>query len=187
MLNIDMRKKIETFESLSKLFYLDGDLKLRWVPGLIGRSSSTSVAGSLRKSDKDSYYRRIVCINGITFYASRIVWVLHNKTSIGDGLLIDHKTHDSDELYKGLTVLCDHPSNLRLASSSQNRKNVKIQKNNTSGVKGVIWNKKNKRWVARITNNGNRYHIGCYLSIDDARDAICAKRLEFHGEYARDV
>lgn len=58
----------------------------------------------------------------------------------------------------------------------------------TSGIKGVSWNKPARKWVAYITFQGRRHHLGCY---DDLADAAEARReaeqelfdpvLEAHG------
>lgn len=45
----------------------------------------------------------------------------------------------------------------------------KLNKNNTSGVKGVYRNK--NRWVAYITFKQKRYHLGAYSTIDEAAHA----------------
>ena len=40
--------------------------------------------------------------------------------------------------------------NLRLATDSQNIRNQKKRKTNTSGFKGVGWSKQNKKWRSRL-------------------------------------
>jgi hypothetical protein len=46
--------------------------------------------------------------------------------------------------------LDNRKSNLRICSHADNSKNMKIQKNNTSGFKGVCWDKQAGKWRARI-------------------------------------
>ena len=46
--------------------------------------------------------------------------------------------------------------------------NSKLSKNNTSGVKGVGWNKKQKKWVARISFQGKNMYLGSYKNKVDA-------------------
>ncbi len=43
--------------------------------------------------------------------------------------------------------------NLREVSNQCNMRNAKQPKNNTSGVKGVYWNRRDGKWVARININ----------------------------------
>lgn len=52
--------------------------------------------------------------------------------------------------------------NLRAATCSQNLANRGPQANNTSGFKGVTWNKRLKKWVAAIRHNGKSKHLGVF-------------------------
>lgn len=46
--------------------------------------------------------------------------------------------------------------NLRWVSRSQNNQNSRIQKSNTSGVKGVYFSKNHNRWITQWVENGTR-------------------------------
>ncbi len=59
-------------------------------------------------------------------------------------------------------------ANLREASRQCQLRNSAERSDNTTGVKGLRWNKANKRWDARITVGGKQYHIGCF---EDKLDA----------------
>lgn len=75
--------------------------------------------------------------------------------------------------------------NLRAALRIENGKNKKLSKNNTSGVSGVVWNLKNKKWYARIICNKKFIHLGCF---DDFIDAVIARKKaqqKYFGEWAR--
>lgn len=74
--------------------------------------------------------------------------------------------------------------NLRAATHRENIRNSGMQKNNTSGVKGVCWSKKNKRWIAKITTDGERVHLGSFTDLDEAAKVVKEKREELHGEFA---
>lgn len=64
-------------------------------------------------------------------------------------------------------------SNLRLCTNSENVKNhVKLNKNNTSGITGVWYNKKCHRWYAEIQCNNKSIRLGNFIS---KRDAIKAR------------
>lgn len=76
-------------------------------------------------------------------------------------------------------------SNLRICTVSENGFNRGKPKNNTSGAKGVSWNKKSQKWCARIMSNGKDYIIGLFDTIKEASDAYDAKAIELHGEFAR--
>lgn len=77
------------------------------------------------------------------------------------------------------------PSNLRMASHSQNNFNSKAYRNNRSGLKGVCWNKARSKWVAQIAANGTEKHLGYFSSKEDAHRAYCSAAAELHGEFAR--
>lgn len=47
----------------------------------------------------------------------------------------------------------------------------KLSSANTSGYKGVHWNKQMQKWQARITLRGKRYNLGFYENIHDAAKA----------------
>ena len=76
-------------------------------------------------------------------------------------------------------------SNLRKATTPQQRHNMKKTCRNTSGVKGVYWDKKNKKWAADICSNSIRTHVGRFLRIEDAEKALNNIRVQQHGEFAR--
>lgn len=75
--------------------------------------------------------------------------------------------------------------NLRVANRSQNMGNTMIRKNNTSGHKGVRWNKKSNKWVANITIDRKVTHIGLYDRMEDAIEAYQSKAVEHFGEFVR--
>ena len=63
--------------------------------------------------------------------------------------------------------------NLREATNQENNRNKSLQKNNTSDVTGVSWNKKVQKWVARIATDRKDHHIGVF---DNKDDAIAARK-----------
>jgi hypothetical protein len=59
-------------------------------------------------------------------------------------------------------------SNLRHATSAINSRNRSPCKKNSSGVTGVRWNEKRKRWMAQIKVNGITENLGSYHNKADA-------------------
>ena len=55
---------------------------------------------------------------------------------------------------------------------------------NTSGYKGVSFNKKIKRWIARTTIGNKTVHLGCFHSIKEASDCYDKSLVESFGNYA---
>ena len=75
-------------------------------------------------------------------------------------------------------------NNLRLASKSENGRNrVNLPSNNTSGVIGVCWDKKAKKWKAFIMINGKQKHLGYFINIEDAIKARKEAEIKYFGDF----
>ena len=81
-------------------------------------------------------------------------------------------------------ILINTESNLRACTMSQNNKNLPKFISNTSGHKGVSWDKRRNKWHVRIMKDGKRHNIGHFDKLEDAIEASKAARLKYHGEYA---
>jgi hypothetical protein len=81
--------------------------------------------------------------------------------------------------------LDNRKSNLRIATSSQNKANVGLRTDNTSGYKGVCWNKKARKWVAQIMFNNEKIYIGYFAKKEQAATAYNTKALELFGEFVK--
>lgn len=76
-------------------------------------------------------------------------------------------------------------SNLRICTKSENQRNVSNRKDNTSGYKGINWNKQHRKWVVRIQVDNKRIFVGVFRDLDAAIHAYNANVLKYHGEFAR--
>lgn len=113
-----------------------------------------------------------VCISDRAVFVHRVVFYLHY------GYLPDYIDHiDRNKLN-------NQPSNLRECNITQNNRNVGIRADNTSGYKGVTWNKSAGKWHAQIKVNGKRKYLGLYLNPIDAAIAYDKAAVDFHGEFA---
>jgi hypothetical protein len=93
-------------------------------------------------------------------------------TGAKKGQVVDHINHDT---------LDNRRANLRLVTDLENQQNrIKAQKNNTSGIPGVVWAKDKKRWKAQICVRGTNKHIGYFSKKDDAARAAIHARLKYH-------
>jgi hypothetical protein len=84
-------------------------------------------------------------------------------------MVVDHINGDSLD-----NRLC----NLRIATVSQNSQNRNgLDSSNTSGFRGVSWDKRHKKWYAYLTVNKKRIFLGRYDSkIQAAKIAFEARR-----------
>lgn len=77
--------------------------------------------------------------------------------------------------------------NLREATRTQNNANAKIRSDNTSGVRGVHFNKGAKKWQASINHNKRHFHLGLFKTKEEAATAYRRKSVELFGEFHRDA
>lgn len=75
--------------------------------------------------------------------------------------------------------------NLRIVTNAQNQRNKKICIKNKSGYKGVSWDKKNKKWLSKITFNYKQYNLGYYINKIDAVLAYDKASIKYFGVYGR--
>lgn len=123
--------------------------------------------------------------DGKTFYAMR-----NSKDALGKPKLVlmhriiigamphqqvDHINHDG---------LDNRRSNLRLCTSGENSRNRRINRDNTSGFKGVIWEKNRQKFRAAIRANGKRYYLGYFECPEEAARTYDAAALLLHGQFA---
>lgn len=92
------------------------------------------------------------------------------------GQVVDHK--DGNPLNNTL-------SNIRFCTQAENSKNQKIKKNNTSGYKGVYFDKRSNRFVARVKHNYKSYFAGHFESAREGAKAYNNLANKLHGKFAR--
>lgn len=88
------------------------------------------------------------------------------------GVILDHRCHNP---------ACVNPEHLRVtdARNKQNGENRgRLNRNNTSGVRGVWWNGKNRKWAAEVTHFRRKFYLGLFAEKEDAERAVISKRNE---------
>lgn len=96
--------------------------------------------------------------------------------NVDDGFIVDHKNGNG---------LDNRKSNLRQCTYSQNIQNSRLKSANSSGYKGVYWNKYVGRWHASICSYGKRIHIDYFDTAEEAHQAYCIMAEKVHGEFAK--
>lgn len=77
-------------------------------------------------------------------------------------------------------------SQLRICNAILNERNRVLNKNNTSGVKGVWKNKYNNKWIAEIYVNKEKISLGSFIDKEDAINARKEAEEKYFGEYSYD-
>lgn len=75
-------------------------------------------------------------------------------------------------------------SNLRLASSTQNKWNRTAPLTSISGTYGVTWYAQMQKWRARIKVNGKEINLGLFKDMGDAIAARHAAEVKYFGEFS---
>jgi hypothetical protein len=139
----------------------------------------TYVMGDIILDDEDKYLLK----NHNWWFKDNV----YPQTKInGKNVYIHHLVMNNNSLIDHIdrNPLNNKKSNLRFATKSTNAMNVKIRKDNTSGIKGVSWNKKKERWEVYINKNKNRIKLGYFKELKLAALERANAELKFFGEFA---
>lgn len=90
---------------------------------------------------------------------------------------------DVDHINRDKT--CNAWHNLRPASRSENNCNAHTRNDNTSGAKGVSFNKRSGKWMAYVSFQKKRTYLGLFPTCASAAEAVHIARETLHGGYAR--
>jgi hypothetical protein len=157
-----------TQERLKELFYYDKKTGFfKRVKGIASKGGSiNNIAGCLTVR---GYWK--ICVDGKQYTAHRLAW-LYVYGNFPEGF-IDHINR----------IKVDNKiSNLRVVTRSENLQNIykATKKNKTSGVLGVSWFKRDKKWQAEIQKNKKRIYLGRYDSLEDAKNAYLEAKKIYH-------
>ena len=113
-------------------------------------------------------------IDGKLYLAHRLAWLYMVGAWPRDE--VDHKNLDRRD---------NRWDNLREATSGQNNTNKGLQRNNTSGLKGVTWHRATRKWAAAIRHDKHYMHLGLFDCPAAAYFVYAVNAAELHGEFAR--
>lgn len=124
------------------------------------------------------YVVRTVRENGrrVAVYMHVLIMMRMAGDKIEKGLQVDHVNGDQTD---------NRRSNLRLATRSQNLANSRLRSDNSTGFKGVHFNKAERRYIASISKQGRRHHLGYYDTAEEAHKAYLTAAQALFGEFAR--
>ena len=125
-----------------------------------------------RRLSSAGYYQ--IGVDGWAYLAHRLAWLY--MTGEWPAGLVDHI--DGDRIN-------NRWCNLRPATVTQNGANSRLNKNNTSGFKGVSRVPGNKPWKAQIRDYGKVVVLGYFDDPAVAHEVYIAAATRIHGEYAR--
>lgn len=129
------------------------------------------IAGA--KSDRG---RMNLSIAKTKYKLHRLAW-LYMTGSYPDGE-IDHIDQDASN---------NRFSNLRDVSHQENSRNMRLHRDNTSGVSGACWNKEKRGWDVEIGAKENRTRGGRFKNFDEAVAKRKSLEIEFryHANHGR--
>lgn len=123
--------------------------------------------------------------DGKSFYAARYVRMPDGRNSnetmhrvvmmAKPGEEVDHRFHDT---------LDNRRSQLRIATHAQNQRNRLLSKYNTSGYKGVSWNRERCKWEVRIRVDGVKKNGGRFDCKLEAARAYDKLSRQYHQDYS---
>ena len=161
-LNVEVWRSIENYDN--------------YVVSSFGRVKNTKTGKVLKASDNGHGYLIIDLYENAIRKSYQVHRLVANAfiNNPDDKNCVDHKDNNRTN---------NNISNLRFATSKENNQNRKLSSRNTSGCKGVCFDKRAKKWHAQIKIDGIRVHIGYYDDLEDAKTARVNRANEAFGVY----
>jgi len=158
-----------TQKELKELLHYDPETGIfTWKATLTGTAKKGGIAGHQHKSG----YIKIM-IRGKYYYAHRLAWLYINAKF--PEKYIDHINQTKND---------NRIDNLREATNSQNQMNISKHPRNTSGVRGVCYNKQTVQWKVQMRVNGKDVFLGYYDYLIQAKNVRLEAEKYYFGEFA---
>ena len=156
-----MSKPILTQEYLREIIYYDPETGwMSW-----NENKVWTKRGAIGYTNSWGY--RVVMIDGKNYFVHRLAWLYIYGYFPPHQL--DHVNHDR---------LDNRISNLREVTNQQNQMNRRFT-GNSSGFRGVYWDKERKRWAPKIKVNQVIINLGRFTTLEEA----ISMRLFAEAEY----
>ena len=162
---VTLRKKLRVQNSFK--FY--GDIAIGYTqkdePFIIDASDYEKVKEYCWRKNIDGYI--VTTVGRKNLFLHRFIM------EVSDDMVVDHINHDTGDNRK---------LNLRCVSQSKNMQNARNNRRNIDGVKGVTFDRKWKKWIARITVNKETIRLGYYDTFEEAVASRKTAEEKYFGE-----
>jgi hypothetical protein len=143
----------------------------RWAVQVAQRCPAGAVAGTAT----DARRYRTISIDRCIYLAHRVAWLYVTGEDPG-AFQIDHINGSRDD---------NSIKNLRLATKTENMRNVKRPTTNKTGYKGVYFDTRLSRFRSCIRVNGKTKSLGTFQTAEEAHAAYCGAAKIYYGQFAR--
>jgi hypothetical protein len=135
-------------------------------------------AGKAAFSGCNGHGYRQGAIDGRMLLGHRVAWALHY--GCWPSAHIDHINGDRSD---------NRIANLREASAAENNRNMRKFSSNASGVTGVNYHKRDRRFRAFISIKNKSVHLGNFASLEAASEARrnAEQQMGFTARHGRDT
>ncbi len=125
--------------------------------------------------------------NGKNFYAQRNGSIKSGikRKIIGMHQQILGEIKGKEIDHKDCNGLNNQRKNLRHSTKIENQRNVKRRVDNTSGLKGISWDRSRKRWFVSVTLNKIQINLGRFIKLLDAKRRYRLFIKNTFGEFGR--
>ena len=138
-------------------------------------NTKTGYIISTDSKDKDGYVKITLYLDGVRYYKRlHILVAITFLKNPENKIFVDHINGKPAD---------NRLVNLRFATRNENGQNSKVSSRNTSGIKGVFFDKYSGKWRASIQIDGIRVALGSYKTIEEAQKARVIKANEVFGVY----
>lgn len=138
------------------------DVSSRWNTKHAGKTAGFIMAGQYRML---TLHNKMLTAHRVIFLLQAGRWPAHQ---------LDHINGDKQD---------NRWSNLREATPQENMWNRTPRPQNKTGFRGVCWNRKARKWEAKIRLNGKSVYLGLFDTPEAAGNAYLTAAQDAHGAF----